>query len=197
MKFLTRDQALGRMRLKGHVVFDGDSRDLNLNIIGIRGKSAKVDDFGCQLMLAWKYKGIWSDRSFNITTYPGPHYLITKLLNPAGAAILVPGQYRGVYAIRKHAGKYNALCQTYGDVKVFRDANRDYIFDLNPQTIMSGSYGINIHRSINRGCLLRVGAHSAGCQVFSCVEDFVHFMELVRGAAKLHGNKFTYTLINE
>ena len=34
-----------------------------------------------------------------------------------GTAILVPNQYRGVYAIRKHLGKYDAICQTNGKVE--------------------------------------------------------------------------------
>lgn len=185
------------MKDKGHVIFENDSREHNLNIIGVRSKTAKIDEFGDQLLVAWKYQGVWHNRSYTITTYPGSHYLITKLLNPRGAAILVPGQYRGVYAIRKHNNKYEALCQTHGNVRVFRDGNRDNKFDLKPQSIMSGQYGINIHRSVTKGVALRVGSHSAGCQVFASITDFNEFMQLCYSARAKFGNSFTYTLIED
>ena len=36
---------------------------------------------------------------------------------------------------------------------------------------------------------------SEGCQVFKRVKDFDEFMKIVKKAAKIHGNSFTYTLI--
>jgi hypothetical protein len=182
---------------KGHAVFENDSRNYNLNIIGVRSKTAKVDEFGCQLMVTWKYDGQWYDKSFRITTYPGRYYLIQKLLNPKGCAILAPDQYRGVYAIRLHNGKYSALCQTYGDVKVYRDSDKDTQFDLDTRSIMKGQFGINIHNSPDKQTTTRVGAYSAGCQVFSDDEEFKEFMDIVYKSAATFSNKFTYTLITE
>lgn len=196
MKFLTREQALAKVKADGHLIFENDSRNYNLNIIGIRSQTAKVDEFGCQLMLAWKYKGQWYDKSYKITTYPGRYYL-QKLLNPAGCAILAPGQYKSIYGIRLHRGKYNALCQTYEDVKVFRDKDKDDQFDLNPSTFMWGDFGINIHNSPDGIATTRVGAYSAGCQVFSDDSEFSDFMSKIYASRALYGNKFTYTLINQ
>jgi hypothetical protein len=34
-----------------------------------------------------------------------------------------------------------------------------------------------------------------GCQVFKRVKDFDEFMKIVKKSAKIHGNSFTYTLI--
>ncbi len=198
MRFLTREQAFEKMRLKGHTIFESDSRNFNLNIIGIRSKTAKVDEFGCQLMLAWKYRGVWNEVSYRITTYPGKYYLIEKLLNPKGCAILVPGQYRGVYSVRLHNNKYRALCQTHGPVKVFRDKDRDQQFDMNSATVMEGMFGINIHNSVDNQKTIRVGSHSAGCQVFSDDEEFKDFMKIVGlSLIAFPENKFTYTLIEE
>ncbi len=197
MKFLTREQVFERMRHEGHAIFETDSRNYNLNIIGIRSKTAKLDEFGCQLMVTWKYKGGWYTHSYRITTYPGRYYMMQKLLNPAGCAILVPGQYRGVYAVRLHNNKYKALCQTHGDVRVFRDRDKDSQFDLNVHTIMKGSFGINIHNSQDNMTTTRVGAHSAGCQVFSDDKEFYEFMTLLHLSLENFPNKFTYTLINE
>jgi hypothetical protein len=196
MKFLTRDQVLKRVSDQGYLVFSDDSKNYNLNIVGIRSQSAKLDEFGCQLMVAWKYNGTWFDKSFPITTYPGRRYLVEKLLNPLGCAILAPGQYRGVYAISLHRGKYDALCQRLGPVRVYRDKDRDEQFDLDEDTIRSGDYGINIHKSGGSQTTLRVGAHSAGCQVFADGDDFDDFMAICRRARSVFGNKFTYTLIN-
>ncbi len=185
------------MRQKGHIIFENDSRNHNLNIIGIRSKTAKVDEFGCQLLVAWKYRGQWFSRSYAITTYPGKTYLVQRLLNPKGCAILVEGQYLNSYKIDLHRGEYHALCQRLGPVKVFRDKNKDYVFDKNTATIMTGMFGINIHNSRDGQRTLRVGSHSAGCQVFSDDKDFADFMRLVEFAANNFGNHFTYTLISE
>lgn len=197
MKFLTREQVFERMLNKGHAIFENDSRNHNLNIIGIRSRTAKLDEFGCQLMVCWRYLGKWHVRSYAITTFPGRHYMIQKLLNPKGCAILVPGQYRGVYAIRLHNNQYQALCQTHGNVRVYRDGDRDDQFDLDPNTIMEGKFGINIHDSRDNQTTTRVGMYSAGCQVFSDDKDFKEFMKLVNFAAENYGNKFTYTLIDQ
>lgn len=197
MKFLTREQVFDRMRHEGHSIFEADSRNFNLNIIGIRSKTAKLDQFACQLMVAYKYNGKWIDYSYHITTYPGRRYLIQKLLNPAGCAILVPGQYKGVYKVRLHNNKYKALCQEYGPVKVFRDRNRDEKFDVSIHTIMEGMFGINLHNSPDNQVTTRVGAHSAGCQVFASDKEFHLFMGILYKSIEVFGNKFTYTLINE
>ena len=34
-----------------------------------------------------------------------------------------------------------------------------------------------------------------GCQVFKRVKDFDEFMKIVKKSKKIHGNSFTYTLI--
>jgi hypothetical protein len=196
MKFYTRDRVLDRVSSIGHKVFSEDSKNNNLNIIGIRSRTAKLDEFGCQLMVAWKYNGRWTDYSFPITTYPGKRYLVEKLLNPKGCAILAPGQYLDTYAIGLHRGKYEALCQKLGPVNVYRDRDRDEQFDLDPDTIMSGNFGIAIHKSSDSQTTLRVGAHSAGCQVFANGEDFDDFMTFCRRSRAVFGNSFTYTLID-
>jgi len=197
MKFLTREQVFDKMRENGHVIFENQSRKYNLNIIGIRSRTAKLDEFGCQLMVAYKYKDVWYDHSYRITTYPGRYYMIQKLLNPGGCAILVPGQYRGVYKVDYHRGLYKALCQRLGTVKCYRDGDRDEQFDLDKRTIIEGMFGINIHNSQDNMTTTRVGMHSAGCQVFSDDREFNHFMSLLFASLEQFPNIFTYTLINE
>lgn len=42
-----------------------------------------------------------------------------------------------------------------------------------------------------------IGLYSAGCQVFESVRDYEDkFIPLVKKAATMYGNSFTYTLVN-
>ena len=51
-----------------------------------------------------------------------------------------------------------------------------------------------------KGCFAQdstwVNDWSAGCTVFKRVKDFDEFMKIVKKARKIHGNSFTYTVIN-
>jgi GH24 family phage-related lysozyme (muramidase) len=138
-----------------------------------------------------------------VTTYPGSHYLIRKLLSPRGCAILKEGQYAGVYQIDLHRGVYPALCQRLGNVSVYRDKNKDRRFDLDPATVITGEFGINCHAPItpSSGKMSYiadvVGSSSAGCLVFKKVADFNAFMDLLRLSKANWGNVFTVTLIRD
>jgi hypothetical protein len=124
------------------------------------------------------------------TTEPGKKGVM-EFHNPKGVAKLVPGQYRGVYSIDKHQGKYEALCQRNGTVTIFRDHNKDLTFD---EVIRdNGMFGINIHKAGQNSTW--VENWSEGCQVFKRVRDFDEFMKICKIAEKIHGNKFSYTLI--
>lgn len=199
---MTLKFVLGKLEENNYKLFEDDSKEFNLNIVGVRNPNPVLDDYGCKLTCFWKYRNEWEFRYWDITTYPGSRYLIEKLLNPEGAAILEVGQYNGVYSLDLHGGRYEALCQRNGNVKVFRDSNRDKKFDLNPKMLRQGWYGINIHAPIDpkngykNYVADRVYASSAGCQVFKKIADFLEFRELCRSSRKRFGNKFTYTLVN-
>lgn len=181
---------------KGYVYFE---RGLyNLNIIGIRANNNNkitnlYDDI---ILLEYKNGNNWQHIMYPITTEPGEYYMRKKLGNPKGTAILVPGQYRGCWMIGKHNGKYDALVQCR-PVKVYRDGNKDDIYDLNPETIKEGIFGINIHRSNENFTRKTIDMYSAGCQVFSNPKDFRSFMDICKKQMNIYGNSFTYTLINE
>lgn len=170
----------------------------NLNIIGVRSNqnnkvTNKYDDY---LVVDYNDEKGHQRKIYNITTEPG----LKLMLNPSnskGTAILCPNQYKGVYKIDIHNGKYKALCQRNGSVKVYRDNNKDKIYDLNPEKIDSGWFGINIHRSDKNWTRNTVDGYSAGCQVFNNPKDFDEFMDICEKAKSIYGNKFTYTLINE
>ena len=188
---MTREQIEAAMIKKGFAYFsDGE---LNLNIIGVRQSSTgnKVtnlfDDF---LTLSYNHNGVWVFKKWAATTDPGTKG-VKEFHNAAGVARLVAGQYRGSHAIGLHQGKYEALKQAK-NVKVYRDANKDMTYD--ESKIQEGVFGINIHKAGADSTY--VENWSEGCQVFKKSADFDEFMLIVKKAAALHGNSFTYTLLN-
>jgi len=168
-----------------------------LNIFGIRNDNPVINKFNDTIYCVYQNEKLeWVIKRYNATTDPGLTYT-KKLLNPKGVAILVPGQYLNVYAIDKHQGEYEALCQRLGNVNVYRDGNLNNTHEFDPKTIQSGSFGINIHRANKNGITEDVNGWSAGCQVFKSIADFYEFMGLAKKHKEKHGNKFTYTLFNK
>jgi hypothetical protein len=175
-------------------IFESTSKDYNLNLIGIRDPTPELDDFGCRLWAIWKTPSGWKSRDWQITTLPGSRYMKEVLLNREGCAILKPGQYLGCYKVRLHRGQYRAVCQDR-PVQVYRDGNRDDVFDLDPAMLRSGNYGINIHQP-GQAVASSVYNNSAGCQVFKRRADFREYMWLVERSIALWGNRLTYSLLD-
>lgn len=194
---------LDRVKKLGLAVFTNG--DWNLNIVGIRNFNGTPDKFDDWIHVVFKVGGQWHDRFWPMTTDPGLHYLMRadRQLNPAGTAILVPGQYRGVYKIDAHGkSRYQALCQRNGTVKVWRDNNHDGVIDYGVRE-QDGYFGINIHASslspYSRDQSREiVGPWSGGCQVFQDTKDFREFMKICRKQKTERGwSTFTYTLLDE
>lgn len=186
----TREQIEKAVEAKGYKYFvDGD---YNVNVIGIRnsapGKSV-TNLFDDWMSIAFKINGVWQFYIWNATTDPGKAPMLSGN-NGTGTARVVPGQYSGSHMIRLHQGKYPALCQK-ANLKVYRDANKDLNYD--ESKITEGIYGINIHKAGQDSTW--VDTWSEGCQVFKRVKDFDVFMKICKTASDLHGNSFTYTLI--
>ena len=179
----------------GFVFFE--KGDYNLNIIGIRNNSGKADKFDDNINVIYKIDGEWIVDAYSATTEPGTGILQRPIVK-GGTAILIPGQYRGVYKIDIHGGKrkYKALCQRLGKVKIWRDDNRDRKPNYSGP-IHEGMFGINIHRQWGPDDREYTGGVSAGCQVFQSSVDFYEFMETCSIAADQWKNCFTYTLINQ
>jgi hypothetical protein len=184
------DKIKQAMKVKNYKFFE--SGDYNLNIIGIRNSDtgSKVTNvFDDLLTVSYKIGDVWHFKKWAATTDPGTKG-VKEFHNAQGVARLVPGQYRGSHAIGLHQGKYEALKQAK-PVKVYRDANKDMTYDT--KLITEGIYGINIHKAGADSTY--VENWSEGCQVFKKSADFEEFMALVKKAATLHGNSFTYTLL--
>jgi hypothetical protein len=191
----TREQIEAALKAKGYVYFeDAANKGYDVNIVGVRNSSTgrKVTNvFDDMMTISYKdEKGNWVYAEWMNTTEPGKKG-VQQYHNDKGVARLIPGQYRGVWSIDKHQGKYEALCQRNGNVTVWRDANKDLVFDETKTD--TGMFGINIHKAGQDSTW--VENWSEGCQVFKRVKDFDEFMKICKKAAKIHGNKFTYTLI--
>ena len=188
-----REQIFRAMKRKGYKVFA--TGRWNLNIVGVRSTKRQPNRFDDRLFVIFRdHSDQWQQLCFQITCDPG-HYHLRNPSRVAGTAVLKEGQYRGAYAIDKHRGRYDALCQRLGKVSVYRDADRDAVVEMDPNSVQSGMYGINIHKAGVSST--QVDKWSAGCQVFAHSHEFDVFMSLVRLSAAMYGNSFTYTLLNE
>ena len=168
----------------------------NLNIIGVRRADTKVtNQFDDYIVVEYiDMYGIKTREVFAATTDPGLSS-ITNPISSKGCAILAPGQYRSCWKLGYHKGKYEAIVQ-YKPVKVYRDNNKDKVYDFDSKTIEEGIFGINIHKAGDNSTI--VNGWSAGCQVLARRKDFDKLMKLAHyQISQGHGKLFTYTLINE
>jgi hypothetical protein len=193
----TREQIEKTVKSKGYTWFeDASNKTYDVNIVGVRNNHPSIADkvtnvFDDWLTISFKDEsGKWQFYCWNATTDPGKKG-VQEFHNKKGVARLVPNQYRGVWKIDKHQGKYDALCQRLGPVTVWRDSNKDLIFE--ERVTDTGIFGINIHKAGQDSQW--VENWSEGCSVFKRVKDFDVFMSICKKAAKIHGNKFSYTLV--
>lgn len=181
---------------KGYAYFTKGT--YNLNIIGVRkeNKNQVTNVFDDILVVIYSTEVGVTRRLYHITTEPGTYFMQKQLGNLKGTAILVPNQYRSTWKLDLHRGKYKALCQRK-PVKVYRDNNKDNIYDLDIAKTDTGLFGINIHRANANWVRNTVDQYSAGCQVFSDPKEFASFIRLCEKQKELYGNSFTYTLLDE
>jgi len=195
----TREQIETTVKAKGYKWFeDNNNKGYDVNIVGIRNSETKgrvTNAFDDCITISYKIDGEWQFHCFQCTTDPGSHW-VENILNEKGVAILKPNQYRGSHKLRLHQGKYLALGQKK-DVTVYRDNNRDDKYDLDESKTDTGLFGINIHRATGRagGKSTRVDKWSAGCQVIADNDDWHEFLDICQAAREIHGNSFSYTLL--
>ena len=199
MKY-TREQIQSTVEGKGYKYFqDNSNKTYDVNVIGIRNDETKgrvTNSFDDLMTISYKNEdGEWQYHEYKCTTDPGTHW-VENILNERGVAILKPGQYRGSHKIRLHQGKYEALGQQKS-MAIYRDANLDGKYDLIEESVRMENIGINIHRATAKthGTSTRVDKWSAGCQVIASNDDFQEFMDICRKAKDIHGNSFSYTLL--
>ena len=193
----TKEKIKTAVKSKGYKWFeDASNKTYDVNIVGVRNNTPGIykkvtNVFDDCLTVSFKdAKLVEQFYCWKATCDPGKKG-VEQFHNKNGVTRLVPGQYRGAYALSLHKGKYEAVCQRLQEVTVWRDDNKDLTFDEVKQD--TGMFGINIHKSGVDSTW--VENWSEGCQVFKRVKDFNEFMSICKKAAKVHGNHFTYTLI--
>lgn len=191
MKELSYDVVKKAVLAKGYKWFDS-----KLNIVGIRTKDTTTNVFNDFVTVSFIKDGKPFFIGFEATTDPGLYYL-NKPMRVEGTGILVPDQYIDCYIIDKHpsgSGEYDALVQKGGEVRVYRDNNKDNYLDIDPKTIQKGYFGVNIHRAHATVWQQWVGKYSAACQVIRNAKSFEKFMNIVLASGQY---RFTYTLLTE
>jgi len=183
------------MERAGYVVNKDDTKNYNLNIVGLRNNSTESNRFDDELWVFWKYENRWSLKKFKITTDPGLSWLQAPG-RKEGTAILKEGQYKDSHQLGKHRGQYEALVQA-SPVTVIRDFNRDNKLDFSSGKTQTGIFGINIHRANEKVESQLVNKWSAGCQVFANPNEFEEFMKLCKLRKAEWGDRFTYTLLKK
>ena len=195
----TREQVQAVLDAKGYKWFNDDAnKTYDVNIVGNRNSATgkKVTNvFDDTITISFKDEnGAWQFYAWAATTDPGKKSMLEwhNMGITGGCARLVANQYRSTWAIDKHQGKYDALCQRLSNVDVYRDSDLDLEYD--EDKVPNGMYGINIHKSGLDSTW--VENWSAGCQVFKRVKDFDAFLKICKKAKTIHGNKFSYTLLD-
>ncbi len=187
MKTLSKEVIERAIIEKGYKWFT----DGQLNVVGIRTNDSTTDTYNDYITICYKEDGVWNFIGFEATTDPGIYWL-KNFLNPKGTAILVPNQYLNCWQIGQHSG-YEAFVQCR-PVSVYRDNDKDNQLDLDPKTIDTGYFGINIHRSHLTILQQIIGKYSAGCQVFRRDSALQTLLKLFKITKKQY---LTYTLITE
>lgn len=189
VQFTGYPSILQKVKDMGFAVFE--TKDYDLNIIGVRNPANTPNIFDDELHVVYKIAGMWKWRKYKITTDAGKAYL-----DDDGTAILVHNrQYRGCYILGLHRGNYTALVQRGGEVAVWRDHNINSRADYGGLEHL-GYFGINIHRASAHHESTKVDKWSAGCQVFADPNDFAEFIELCElQVSKTGYKKFSYTLL--
>jgi len=189
MKLETIIETMKRLKYK---VFENDSKNYNLNIVGIRTNDDTSNLFNDWLFCFWKYKGKWMANIYPITTDPGTYYRLHPM-NKNGTWIMAPAQNIDCYNIGTYKG-YTALTQI-GPMWGYRDNDKDKVLDTEGLKLVHEIAATYIHKAGKKS--FSVDNWSAGCQVFANEEDYNDFIETCLKSAEIYGNKFTYTLLTE
>lgn len=180
------------MAKKGHKFFNDGA--YNINLVGERTINGLVNTFDDTMHVIYRETegGDLIIKTYPITTDPGSSFLSKEMGNSAGTAIVVPGQYSGLWKVGLHRGK-KAL-QQIGMLNVYRDNDKDGKLDTTNMKIYSGKgFAINCHPAGKDSSIIQ--NWSAGCQVFKKQADFKAFLAICDKGKALHGDSFTYTLL--
>lgn len=102
-----------------------------------------------------------------------------------GAARIAWG-HQTAWQVGLHRGAYEALVQTGGPVRVYRDNNKDYKREGDP--IDTGYFGINQHHAYSAP-RDDIGRNSAGCLVGRMIKSHQEFMDIVKSDSRYRAKR--------
>lgn len=195
---ITIDKIFEIAAKKNYKIFSNNGIfNYNLNIWGFRSNDKDTTHYNDVFIIFYqKLKGGWYMMQFEGTTDPSD-IILQHPENPLGTAIVVPGQYRGLWSFGFHKNRrdHKALVQ-FGPITVYRDNNKDSVIDTDVK-LDTGMFGINMHHgSLNSTDT--IGLWSAGCQVHKDINRYNNeFIPLIEASVKEGNKTFTYTLCTE
>lgn len=202
---ITPEQIVEIYKLKGYKLFEDDSKDMNLNLIGIRCVNEITDLWDDILCDLWKFNGEWNLKIRKGTTKPGKYVFnhLPVVAGVKGTFLLKEGQYPSMWSF-KEKGHFNhdALMQKSLDITGYRITEMKY--DLSTAPEQNGKevgidFGIDNHSVWNAPLdyiFPVVGNWGEGCQVTAKQNDHQEHLERVKIAIENWGNSFAYTLLN-
>jgi hypothetical protein len=181
--------------------FEKNNYELNeepyhLNLFGIRSTIEQPNKFDDLLGFWYRDFGNTACCMFmSGTTHPGAYWLLHPM-NKLGTAIVVPGQYKNLWMIGMHKGKYKALVQI-NPIKVYRDNDGDNVLDIfGPNVkIQEGMFAIELHHAGIHS--VDINDWSAGCQVVANQADYWGAFDVFERQVSLGYKYFDYSLFKE
>jgi len=183
------------MKRSGYQVFLNDTKPFNLNLVCIRSSDLIPDTFNDLFIMFWKFRGAMNSIYVPVTADAGLYWLKNPF-SKLGTAIVKKGQYKALWRLGKHRGKYEALVQK-SPVTVLRDYNKDEVLDYNLGREETGLFGINHHRASEHKESKKVNKYSAGCIVTANPDLFDVEMEILKQGASSWGNSFSFSMLHE
>lgn len=203
---MTLEQAQATFKKLGYTFFE--KNDFNLNIVAIRENQNFENNFSDTLLVFYKEQGEWKTLKTKWTTLAGtlgfggeqnPLNGVQTGTGVNGVAIIQPGQYRRVFKFIDNYWQWLGYpyFQQITTMHYWRDNNRDGKVTKSKTYI--GNYATNLHRMSNNSDFSNIVnsqyvAWSQGCNG-SPEPEFKKLVELVRKAVKIHGDVFSYTIL--
>jgi hypothetical protein len=189
------EQAKGVFRALNYTFFDKGF--YNLNLFAVRNAKQVPNLFNDVLYIAYRDERNTERLEATLcTTVPGVPFLL-RPINPAGAAAIAEGQYRGLWKPGYFRGRW-ALLQV-GKVRAYRDNNFDGKFDFDASTITTygAEAGFFLHETYRGAMPAYVENSSAGCIVPQQAVFMETLRRLVRSQFRYLGTDLvTFTLFN-
>ena len=179
------------------------TQEMALNLGAIRSKNSESDKFDDLGWCAWTENNSPQIQFFWLTTDPGKYWLQNPMKDD-GCAILVPNQYKEVFGVGKHNGKYECFKQL-GNMSYVRDNNKDLILDFSlyrdPEKrkihLFWGNINSNLHRASEFHNVPFIGRYSAACQVVQNPNTYKKLIELRDKSALKGFTRWDWTLFEE